>query len=126
VDEQPGAAHPEERLEAVHAEEVIGAEDAWRNKHAQGTGELRIASAAEFASDQAGEENLRGACEDGEAANRQQGVAEDGAFKPGQQGHQRRLIDVAPGKVAGAIEVVKLIDEEAITAARLEVHRDLD
>jgi hypothetical protein len=28
--------------------------------------------------------------------------------------------------VAGAIEVVKLIDEEAITAARLEVHRDLD
>ena len=96
------------------------------HKHAQGAGELRIAAATEFARDEAGEENLSCAGEDGEAADGQQGVAEESALNPGQQSHQGRLIDIAPGKMAGAIEVVKLIDEEAVAAAGVEVHRDLD
>ena len=80
----------------------------------------------ELAGDDAGEEDLRGAGQDGEAANGQQGVTKESALKPGQHGYERRLIDVAPGEVVGAVEVVKLIDEEAVAAASVEMHRDLD
>ena len=68
----------------------------------------------------------RRAGEDGENADGQQRIAKEGALKPGRDGHQRRLIDVTPGKMASAVEIVKLIDEVAVAPTGLEMDGDLD
>ncbi len=105
---------------------MIDAEKAWGKKDAKRARDLCDAPAAELARDVCGEDNARSAGEDGKNADGQERIAKEVALEPGRDGNQRRLIDVTPGKMASAVEIVKLIDEEAVAPAGVEMDGDLD
>src|SRR5207247_1951839 len=59
-DRDPGAGHPEERLERIHREDALEGEVDRRDQDRDGGGELGEAAAPELAGDPAGEEHEQG------------------------------------------------------------------
>ena len=70
VYQQPGAAHPEERLECVHGQQVVASEDTRRDEGNQGREALGKALAAKCASDQCSERYLARSGQAGQGADR--------------------------------------------------------
>lgn len=113
--------HPEEGLEHVHGEQAVETEIHGRDHHADAGQKNAVATSAEFARDQAGEDETDAS---GDGRKKMQGrerVTERDALKPGDYGDERRLIDVAPREMVAAREVVKFVDKIAVAAANQHV-----
>ncbi len=63
-----GAAHPEERLECIHRQQVIEAEIERRHNHSDARKGLSVDSPAEFARNQSREQNFQSSRERGQEA----------------------------------------------------------
>lgn len=117
-DQEQNAAHPEGRLEAVHGEIAVCAEVDRRyqqTEHGQG---LCRASAAECPGEQAAEADRQGSGNGREDADAEDGVAEQHLAHAGLQGHKRPMVDIAPGEVAAAGEIIELVAEVAVAEVK--------
>ena len=70
ADQQPGAAHPEQRLECVHGQQVVGGENTRRDQRGERGEALGKPLAAQFAGDQGGEGYLARAGHGGQETDR--------------------------------------------------------
>ena len=113
-DERQEAGHPEEGFAGVHGEESVEPKVLWGErdaKHGQG---LRWAATAERPRKEPGEQEATGAGQGGERAETGEGVTEEGFGEPRLKGNQRAVVDVTPGEMAPAGNVVKLVAEVAV------------
>ena len=84
------------------------------------------AAASEFARKQAGEDDGRGSGEGGQESKRPEGCADGVGEEPGDPSDERGLVDVSPGGMFAACEVVELVAEVAVVGAGEEVKDDPD
>ena len=87
--------------------------------HGEGLGG---AAAAERPGEDSGEEDAGGSGEGGGEAEAGEGVAEEALGEAGLEGDEGAVVDVAPGEVAAAGDVVELIAE--VAPSRGEPARD--
>src|SRR3712207_5800542 len=120
------ARDPDERLERVHRQDRVDAQEVRRDYDGEAGQQNREASAPRLARDEAREEDGRGARERGQQSQREEGVAERGALEPRDDGDERRLVYVTPVEVFAARQVVKLVAEVAVAAVRQEVNQQLE
>ena len=121
ADEDERAPHPAERLEGVDVEEMIQRQDAGSEQDAEGGEPLGKAASAQFARDGSGEQHQAGAGDRGSQADGRERTAEQRELDAADEGDHRGHIHVSPGEMAGEREVVQLVDEVAVVAARVEV-----
>ena len=126
ADQDQRAPHPAERLEGIHVEEMIQGQDAGSQQNAEGGEPLGEAASAQFARDGSGEQHQAGAGQRGSQADGGERTAEQRDLDAADEGDHRRHIDVSPGQMAGQREVVQLVDEVAVVAARVEVKNQLE
>ena len=108
-DNQIRCRGPEQRLERVHGQQVEENQVPWSDQHGDGGQELAESAGAETARQMARQPDRESAGERGKKTDRVQRVAGDMPLEPGDQGDQRRLVNVTPGEVPGAIEVIQFI-----------------
>ncbi len=125
ADHQPGAAHPEQRLEGVHGEQVIDSENTRRHQGREGGEALGKSLAAEFAGDQGGEGHLARSGHGGQETDRRKRVAQERPHDPGDQRNQRRLVHVTPIQMPAAGQVIQLVDEIAVMPSGVQVDQKL-
>lgn len=100
---------------------MVEREDAGREQDGQRRDALREAPAAEFAGEESGEKHGGGAGERRWQADSGKRITEKRAGDSRDQRDEWRLVDIAPGEVPPAIEVVELVDEKAVLPAGVEV-----
>ena len=96
---------------------MVEREIAWREQEAERGDALGETPAAEFAGEESGEEHHGGAGEGRGQTDAGEPIAEESADDSSDEGDERGLIDVAPGEVLAAGEVIELVDEEAVLTA---------
>jgi hypothetical protein len=124
--EQQRAQRPEERVEDVHAEEVVHRQPHGRQHRAQAGQRLREAAPAELAREQARDEHGARSGQGRQPAQREERVAEERAVQRQQHDRERRLIHVAPGEVVAAGDVVQLVAEVAEAHHGQRVQHELE
>ena len=80
-------------------------------EHSEG---LCRTAATEHPGEDAGEEDSRGAGCGGEDADGEDGVAEEKFADPGLEGDDGAVVDVSPGEMAAAGQIVELVAEVAV------------
>ena len=117
----PGAGHPEQGLEGIHREQVLH-EHVDRGGQDGESGEgLGHAAATHPARHGASDPDQCSAGKRGQEADRDEGSAEGMADQPCDEGHQRRVVDVAPAEVLAAGEVIHFVAEDAIARSGVEL-----
>ena len=111
----PNATHPVQRLESIHGQQAVGDQCRRAYQDAEAGEELRITIAAEFASDQDGERDQRGAGQRGQNSQRRQRTAHQ-QRNLRVDGDQRRGIDITPVEMPGHVEIVELVAKVAVMA----------
>jgi hypothetical protein len=114
ADHDQGAEEPEQHLEGVHREEVEEEEVDRRDQRTERGDRLGRPPAAQFAGEPAGEKDHEGSGQERYPAEGGQRLAEELAGEPRQPGGERRVVDVAPGEVLAAGDIVELVPEPAI------------
>ena len=87
----------------------------WAEDEAQHGEGLCGTATAEHPGEDAGEEDRRSAGCGGEDANGEDGVAEEKFAEPGLDGDDRTMVDVSPGEMAAAGEIIKLIAKVTVS-----------
>ena len=105
---------------------MIQRQDAGSEQHAERGEPLGKAASAQFARDGSGEQHQAGAGERGGQADGGERIAEQRELDAPDQGDHRRHIHISPGEMAGQREVVQLVDEVAVVAARVEVQNQFE
>ena len=115
-------------IEHDRLEQFARGQEERHGQHGQRGQPLRVATAAEFTRHQAAEHDRARARQRAEAAQFARGErrhAEEGFDEVAQQGHERRLVHVAPGGTASAGEIVELVLMETVAAADERVYHQL-
>ena len=118
-DEGEESGHPEEGFEGVHGEVAIDGEVDGEDEDA-GEGEcLGGTTSTEGPAEHSGEKDAGGAGEGGEETDAEERLAEEQETEAGLEGHDGAVVDVAPGEMAAAGDVVELVAEVAVTEVDL-------
>ncbi len=122
--QQPGAAHPAQGLEGVHRVEAADGQVDGRHAAGQRGQELGEARAAHLFRQPAAEPRQRRHGQRRHQAQHEQRIAEHRAQQAQEQDRQGRVVDIAPGQMVAAGDVVELVAEHAEAAG--EQGRELD
>ncbi len=123
-DSEVSAAHPEIRFEAVGAEQASVREILRRNDDGDGTKKNGEAASAEFAGEDGGLNDQKGGRECGNEANAAERVSQDGAADVNQKRNERRLVDVSPGEMIAAGDVIELVAKVAVAVVEVDVEEE--
>ena len=123
LDGDKRGAHPEERLERIHRQQVVEAEIKRRRNHRNARQDLRVGPRAQLARNQPREQDLQPRCKRWQEAQRVQRISQRHALKPRGRRNQRSLIHVAPVQMMAARQVVQLVHKVAIAAIEQHVQR---
>jgi hypothetical protein len=122
----PGAGHPQQWLEGVHGEPVLHEHVDWRGEDGDSGESLGNAGAAHHAGHGAGEPDERGSGERGQEAQSDERGAEDVTREPRDEGHQGRMVDVAPAQVLTTGQVVHLVAKNAVMRRGTELESEFE
>ena len=117
-------AHPEKRFERVHGEARSIAEDYGSEQDGEASEKDGEALAAEFAGDEASDENLCALGESGKRADSVKGIAEEESANAEKQRCERGEINVAPGKMVAAGEEIEFVAKVAVAAVGSHLEQD--
>ena len=123
--DQRGAHRPEQQLEDVHGVELADAQVERRDDHGRHRQRLAETRRAHGARDPARQEHGCRARERRQHPDRRQRIAEEHAPPLEERDRQRRLVDVAPGQMVAARDVVELVAKPAVARADPQVDREL-
>ena len=121
------ADHPEERLEGVHGEEPVDTEVLRHDQNAEHRERLGGAASAKRPAEQTGEEDAHRSSKRRRQPEAEQRVTEEGLCQSSLHRDSRSVIDVAPGQVAAAGNIVELVAK--ITPAQVclpQIGRELN
>jgi len=118
---------PEHGFAGVHGEETVKADVLWATDEADHRQRLRGSLTAQRPSEDAAEEDHDGPGECGKNADGEKRVAEEDLAEPCLNGDDGALIDVAPGEMMAAGDVVELVAEVAVAEVlRVEREREVE
>src|SRR5262249_12322049 len=92
-------------------------------QHRESGEELREFATAEFAGDPGGEKDFGRRSERGEKTQREERIAEHRARERSHPRRQRRMIEIAPGRMFAACGVVKFVPKVAVATIEREVQQ---
>ena len=115
------AAHPEIWLEAICAEQAAVGKILRSDEDADGAEQKGKAAAAEFAGDNGGLHDQQRRSQRRDETDAAERIAEDGAAEVDEKRDQRRLVNVAPGEMIAAGDVVEFVAEVAVAIVEVEV-----
>ena len=116
--------HPEQRLERVHRQKAVDAEEDGCREDRQGRHPLCVPAAAEPPRQEPRQDDERGTRQRGKDAQGGQRPAEEQRDLRPQADH-RGVVDVAPVEVPGAVEEVELVAEVAVAVRERRVDDEL-
>jgi len=122
-DQQPEAQRPEEQVEGVHRVVAEDAEQLGHDGNREPSEPLRGPAAAQLSRQPCGEQDQAAVEQRRQQADGEDAVTEQRAHAGEHGDRQRRLVDVAPGKMVGAGEVVELVAKEPVARAGPELER---
>ena len=124
ADNAPGARDPNERLECVHREPMMKDQVNGRGEDRGRSQALGENAAAHFACEFSGQPNRRATSKRGEQAQTIKRFTESVPCKPGDEGDERRLIDVAGAEMLGAGEIIQFVAKDSVTARGAEMEEN--
>jgi hypothetical protein len=86
-----------------------------------GAEEQGEAASPELAGEDSGFDYQQRRCQSRDEANGAERVTEHGTTDVSQEGNQRRLVDVSPGKVIAAGDVIELVPKVAVAVVEIDV-----
>ncbi len=115
--------HPKKRFKRIHGKKAVHGQVDGTEKD-RGRGEhVSKPAPAEFAHHPGRQQNSGGSGKSREKAQRKERISEKPSRKPGDQRDERRLIDIAPGKVLSAGGVIEFISKITVAIGNEEVNR---
>jgi len=120
-DGEIGAAHPEVGFEAVGAEQASVGEVLRCNDDGDCAEKQGEAAPAELAGYDSGLHNEQRRCQRRDEADAAEGVSQYGAVHVDEKGYERGLVNIAPGKVIAAGNVVEFIAEVTVAVVEIDV-----
>ena len=119
--DQAGNGRPEQRVEGVHGEQMRQGQRHGGQKHRQTCQEHGPAAAAQGARKPARQHDGGGAGKSGKQVQGPERRADGVLQKPGYPADERRLIDITPGRMLPASQVIQFIAEIAVLGAGCQV-----
>ena len=120
-DDKVSATHPEIGFKAIGSEQTAVRKILWRNNNRNRAEKQCKTSASEFARQHGGLNHQKGRGERGNEANGAEGISQHCSADVDEKRNERRLVDIAPGQMIAARDVIELVAKVAVAIVEIDV-----